>query len=194
MFLVRHATQDKIGDTLCGRMPGISLNAEGRRQVERLGDRLARKSIAAVYSSPLERARETAEPIAARCGVRCQIVDELNEIDFGGWTGRRFGELDADPAWQAWNAARSVNRPPGGESMLEAQSRVCKALDGLRHHHRDEAVAVVSHADVIRAIVAHHLGLSIDLVTRFDIDPASISTLVEGDWGSKIGCLNEVVP
>src|SRR3954468_14411682 len=103
LYLVRHAAHDRVGDTLCGRMAGVTLGPDGARQANRIAQRLAEKSIAAVFSSPLERAIATAEPIARRLELSVQVADALNEIDFGTWTGRRFEALAADPGWTAWN-------------------------------------------------------------------------------------------
>ena len=190
--LVRHAAHDRVGAVLCGRMPGVRLGALGREQAQRLADRFARESIASVQSSPLERARETAEPIALRLDRPVEVNEEIQEIAFGAWSGRSFEELDRDPAWRTWNMARSVSRPPGGETMLEAQGRIVAAMERLREAYRDRAVVLVSHADVIKAALLYHLGLPVDAYARFDVDPASVSTLAVGDWGAKVIRLNEV--
>jgi probable phosphoglycerate mutase len=191
--LVRHAAHDRVGSTLCGRMPGVSLGALGREQAGRLGQRFARESIASVQSSPLERARETAEPIAAQTGCTIEINEGIVEIEFGAWSGRTFEELGSDSAWATWNGARAVARPPRGETMLEAQSRIVHAMEALRGAYRDKAVVLVSHSDVIKAALLYHLGLPVDAYPRIEIEPASISTLVVGDWGAKVVRLNEVV-
>jgi probable phosphoglycerate mutase len=191
--LVRHAAHDRVGAVLCGRMPGVRLGALGRAQAQRLADRFARESIASVQTSPLERARETAEPIAMRLDRPLEMNDDLQEIAFGAWSGRSFEELDRNPAWRSWNTARSVHRPPGGETVLEAQGRIVAAMERLREAYRDRAVVLVSHADVIKAALLYHLGLPVDAYARFDVDPASISTLAVGDWGAKVIRLNEVV-
>jgi probable phosphoglycerate mutase len=191
--LVRHAAHDRVGAVLCGRMPGVSLGEVGRGQAERLAARFAAATVAAIQSSPLERARETAAPIAARLGQDVAINEGLTEIDFGAWSGRAFKDLDGDPAWAAWNGARGFNRPPGGESMLEAQARIVRAMEVLREAHRDGAVVLVSHSDVIKAALLYHLGLGLDAWPRIEVEPASISTLVVGEWGARIVRLNEVV-
>ena len=193
-FLVRHAAHDRVGAALCGRMPGVTLGTRGREQARRLADRFANESIASVQSSPLERARETAEPIAARVGRDVEINEAVTEIEFGAWSGRSFDELDRDADWALWNAARGVSRPPGGETMLEAQARIVAAMERLRNAYRDASVVLVSHADVIKAALLYHLGLSIEAYQRFDIEPASISTLAVGTWGARVVRLNEVVP
>lgn len=191
-FLLRHAAHDRLGRVLCGRMAGVSLGETGRAQARKLGERVSRETVAAVYTSPMERARETAEPIAARLGLDVEVAPEIDEIGFGQWSGMPFAELERDPRWAAWNAARSVTRPPGGETMLEAQGRAVGFIERLRAKHPDGAAALVSHADLLKAVLAYFLGLPLDLIGRFEIGPASLSTLLVGDWGAKILTLNEV--
>ena len=193
LFLVRHAAHDRLNRILCGRMPDVTLGAPGRAQAERLAERLARETIAAVYASPLERARETAAPIAERLKLDVQPMDALNEIDVGAWSGRALEDLREDPLWKRWNTARSVTRPPGGETMLEAQARAVGAIERLCAAHPEQGVALVSHGDVIKAALAYHLGLPLDAVLRFEISPASVSTLVVGDWGAMVFSINEGV-
>jgi probable phosphoglycerate mutase len=193
LFLVRHAAHDRVDRVLCGRMPGVRLGPEGRAQAERLAERLAREVevIAAVQSGPLERTRETAEPIAARLGLGVEVADGLDEIEVGTWTGTPFDELRDDPRWSLWNAARSVTRAPAGETMIEVQARVLAHVEALRARFPDRAVVLVSHADVLKAALAYWLGLSLDSLQRFDIAPASLSTVAVGDWGAKVLSLNE---
>lgn len=191
--LVRHAAHDRVGTILCGRMPGVHLGAAGRAQAERLAVRFDNETIAGIHTSPLERAVETAEPIAVHLGQPLEICEDIAEIDFGAWSGTSFEALAQDPRWAAWNNARSNSRPLYGETMLEAQVRIVGALEQLRHRYSDRSVILVSHSDVIKAALLYHLGLPIDAYARFDIEPASISTLVVGDWGSKVLRLNEVV-
>lgn len=193
VFLIRHAAHDRVGSTLCGRMPGVMLGDHGRRQASALAERLAGEAIAAVYSSPLERARETAAPIAARLGLVPEDCPAMAEIDFGDWTGRTFESLDGDPDWTRWNAARATSRAPGGESMAEAQARAVDAVEGLRRAHPDGRIAVVSHCDVIKAMLAHVLAVSLDGLQRFEISPASVSTLAVWDGGAKVLGMNEMV-
>jgi broad specificity phosphatase PhoE len=192
-FLVRHAAHDRVGSVLCGRMPGVTLGAIGRAQAERLAARFANENIGCVRTSPLERAVETAEPIAARLGQTLEPCEALAEIDFGAWSGTSFEALGQDPRWAAWNNARSISRPPYGETMFEAQSRIVGAMDALRSRYAERSVILVSHSDVIKAALLFYLGMPIDAYGRFEVEPASISTLVVGDWGSKILHLNEVV-
>ncbi|MFC1460781.1 histidine phosphatase family protein [Microvirga arabica] len=191
--LVRHAAHDRVGTILCGRMPGVHLGDVGKAQAERLAERFANETIAGIHTSPLERAVETAEPIAARLEQPLEICEDIAEIDFGAWSGTSFEALAQDPRWSAWNKARSNSRPPYGETMLEAQARIVGAIERLHQRYADRSIILVSHSDVIKAALLYHLGLPIDAYARFDIEPASISTLVVGDWGSKVLRLNEVV-
>jgi broad specificity phosphatase PhoE len=115
-------------------------------------------------------------PIAARVGLSVQHAEAVTDIDFGEWSGSTFEALGGDPRWAAWNAARSANRPPGGESMLDVQCRAVSALERICGTHPDSGAVVVSHADVIKAMLAHYLGLALDAITRFEISPASVST------------------
>jgi probable phosphoglycerate mutase len=192
-FLVRHAAHDRVGTILCGRMPGVHLGAVGKAQAERLAVRFSGEDVACIRTSPLERAVETAEPIALGLKQPLDICSAISEIDFGSWSGASFEALAQDPRWSAWNHSRSTSRPPDGETMLEAQARIVGAMEQLRRRYADRSVILVSHSDVIKAALLYHLGLPIDAYVRFDIDPASISTLVVGDWGSKVLRMNEVV-
>ncbi|HHY48993.1 MAG TPA: histidine phosphatase family protein [Alphaproteobacteria bacterium] len=193
-FLLRHAAHDNVGSSLAGRRPGVHLSEAGRAQAERLGQRMRRERFVAIHTSPRERAQETAAPVAAAAAVDNVIVEAaLDEVDFSGWTGKDFATLATDPAWRRWNAARSLARTPGGESMLDVRCRAMHLMERLAGLHAEAALVFVSHAEVIRAIVCHVLGLSSDAWNRFDIGPASISTVVAGDWGARVLTLNEAV-
>src|SRR5688572_22380871 len=116
-FLVRHAAHEVVDRILCGRTPGVRLGAEGRQQAERVARRLGREPIRAIHTSPLERARETAQPIASRLGMDAEVCEALNEIDVGAWSGKEFAALHEDPRWAFWNGSRGEARAPGGEMM-----------------------------------------------------------------------------
>jgi probable phosphomutase (TIGR03848 family) len=176
-LLIRHAMCDPVGKSLAGRTPGIHLNDVGRGQAERLATRLAGTRLDAVFTSPRERAVETAEPLARTHGLRPCVVDALDDIDFGRWTGRTLRDLDGDAEWIQFNTLRSVVRAPGGEQMLEVQARSLAALETMRRAHPDGRCAVVSHADVIRGTLAHFVGIHLDLMYRLEIAPASISVV-----------------
>ena len=191
-LLIRHAAHVHLDRLLSGRLPGVALSDEGRVQAERLAARLAREGVDALVCSPLDRTRATAEAIAAACGVAVEPIDGLIEIDMGDWTGSAMVELEGDPEWTAWNNARATARIPGGESMAEAQARIVGALAELAERGVGRRIAVVSHSDMIRAAVAHVLGLSLDNLLRFDVSPASVTRVVWGDWGARLMTLNEV--
>ena len=192
-YLVRHAAHGLLERVLTGRMPQVHLADLGQAQARRLAQHFAGLNITAIQSSPRERAEETARPIARATNLPCDIVDALDEIDIGTWTGRAFADLAGDPAWQNWNTSRSTARAPGGESMAEVQARVLFHLQSTREKHPGGRVLMVSHADVIKAALLHFLGASLDAFANFEIAPASISTLLLGDWGGRIVGLNERV-
>ena len=192
LYLVRHATYDNVSSVLSGRLPGRSLNAQGREEAARAAARLRDRDVTMVLSSPLERAMETAAPIAAGRGLAVRPAPELVEIDFGAWSGRSFDSLAGIPEWDDWNNQRHHARPPAGESMGEAQARVVALLDRLCREDASGAV-LVSHGDVIKAAVLHVLGMPLQAYHRLDTDPASISTLELWPGGGKLVSLNERV-
>jgi broad specificity phosphatase PhoE len=192
-LLVRHAEHELQGKILTGRMPGVGLGPLGREQAVRLAQVLAGRRPVEVRASPRQRAQETASPLAAALRLTVETEVALDEIDFGAWTGKSFAELDRDPLWDAWNARRAEGRPPGGESMAEVQSRVMACLRKAATADPERPIVLVSHGDVIKAIVLDVLGAPFGSLHTFEIAPASVSTIVLGNWGSKIISLNEQV-
>ena len=191
--LVRHAPHDLVGHALVGRAPGVSLSPDGRRQAEAVAERLEPGSIQALYSSPLERARATAAAIAGRLGLEVQIADELNEIDYGAWTNRAVADLHDLAVWRLFTVFGSGSRVPGGESLIEVQGRMLRLLERLCAAHPEQTVALVSHGDVIRATLAHYLGVPLDLFQRLEISPASVSLLRVGRYGPEVLLINGIV-
>ena len=189
--LIRHAAIDLSGHALAGRMAGVHLNAEGRRQAQALAERFAASSVAAVYSSPLERAVETAEPIAKLLGLEVVTREDFLEIEFGEWTSRAFADLAADPLFQRFNSLRSCAAVPGGERMLQAQARMIGGLEAVRARHPHEAVAVVSHGDLIKAAIAYYAGIPLDLFQRIEISLASASIVEIDDAAIRILAVND---
>ena len=178
MLLVRHGQTPTTGKVLPGRAKGLHLADEGTRQAEVAAERIAAlPKVDAVYSSPLERARETAAPIARALGVKTQVAKGLLECDFGEWTGAELKKLMKLPEWQTVQRAPSTFRFPGGESFTEMQTRMVTTLDELRTRHRGGTIVCVSHADTIKAAVAHALGTHLDLFQRIVISPASVSAI-----------------
>jgi probable phosphoglycerate mutase len=191
-FLVRHAERDTGPDLLPGRAAGIRLTERGRGQAERVSVVLAARGIDGIVSSPLERALETADPLAKATGLRVEIASGFNEFDFGAWTGRRASELDRDPLWRQFNCLRSMTRTPGGEVAGEVQARFVAELLRLHDANPDGRVACFSHADPIRFALVHFLGAPLDFFDRIEIDLGSITTLTIAGWGTRVVRLNEV--
>lgn len=191
ILLIRHADYDLLDrGILAGRMSGWGLNEHGRAQSMALGKALACRTLAAVVASPLERAQETARAVAAPHHLEVQTEPGFDEVDFGGWTGCGFAELHQDSHWQVFNKFRGVAAPPGGEMMLAVQLRALAALLNLRDRFPNAEVAAVSHADVVKAVLAHALGMPIDLFQRLVIAPASRSILVLGEDFLRIEGVN----
>lgn len=171
-------------------MDGVRLSPAGHEQARALAARLSHLPIRSIYSSPLDRTRETARPLAERLNLEVQILEAIQEIDFGDWTGLTLDALAKLPAWRAWNAFRSGTRAPGGESMLEAQARIVEAMNRLHERHRDQCIALFSHGDIIKAAVAYWLGVPLDLFLRIEISPASVSMVSLTDDGPRMLCVN----
>jgi probable phosphoglycerate mutase len=191
-LLIRHAVNDWVDHKLAGWLPGVHLNQKGREQAARLAARLGSSPIGAVLSSPLERARETAAPLAAARRLEVEVSEAVGEIRCGDWTGREIVDLDRDdPLWRRFNVFRGGTRAPAGELMLETQTRMVNALLGLHERYAGGTVAVVSHGDPLRAMVGYFLGAPIDLFQRFEISPASVTVLGLDDWGARLRCLND---
>ncbi len=176
VHLIRHGTYALLNQALGGRAEH-PLSDEGRWQSERLATTLAARPIAAVISSPVRRARETAAPIALRLRLTVALDDAFNEIDFADWTGKRFDELHEAPAWHAWNTFRGTAGVPGGETMASVQLRALTGLLRLAAVHTAGELVIVSHADVIKVVLMHFLGAPLDLMQRLEIAPASISRI-----------------
>ena len=187
-LFIRHGAHDYLGRAIAGRLAGVHLNELGRQQAEHLAEKVSSLPADAIYSGPLERVRETAEPIARRFGLPLQIADEFTEIGLADWTDRPFTELANDPQWQHFNTFRSSTAPVGGELMLEVQARSLRKLKELCGQYR--FVLIVTHGDVIRATMAHFLGIHLDLFFRIEIDPASLSLLELGDDFARVRLLN----
>ena len=178
VIMVRHGRTPTTGKVLPGRAPGLHLADSGRLEAETVAKRLSEiKGISAVYASPLERARETAAPIGKILGKKVQIHKGLLECDFGKWTGAQLSALMKKPEWATVQKAPSTFRFPDGESFIEMQTRMVSALDDIRSQHPGGIVVCVSHADPIKAAVAHAMGTHIDLFQRIVISTCSVSAV-----------------
>ncbi|HZU26195.1 MAG TPA: histidine phosphatase family protein [Bryobacteraceae bacterium] len=189
-ILIRHGLTDAVGKQITGRLPGVHLNEIGRKQAEELPQRLARWKIAALYSSPLERAMETARPTAAHLRLEIQQSPALSEVDFGDWSGHTLDDLNQRQEWRMYNTFRSATRAPHGELMLEVQARMVDELMRLAAGHPDEIIACFTHADAIRAALVHFLGMPLDLIHRFEVRPASLNVVRLMEWGPQVILLN----
>jgi broad specificity phosphatase PhoE len=193
-MLVRHGAHDEVAERLTGRGPDGGLSPVGRAQVAGVAQWLSALPLAAVIASPRGRTQQTAQAIASSHGL--DVITDLgfDEIDFGDWTGRAFSSLQGEPAWDAWNAHRATGATPGGESMAGAQDRAWAALTAVAERYSGAVVAVVTHCDIIRALVCRVLGLSLDRILSFDADPASVTRLQVGAWGARLTGLNQIAP
>jgi probable phosphomutase (TIGR03848 family) len=186
LLLIRHAMNDWVGKRVAGWTPGISLNEEGQTQATRLSEWLESVPLEAIYSSPLERAMETAEPIASSHGLDIEIRDSIGESRYGELDGKRIEEIFKSELWEQWLRHPSRTRFPGAETTYEVQVRVVAALEQILQEHPEGNIALVSHADPIRVAVAHYIGLPLDLVGRLWVSPASVTTMRFDEWGPRL--------
>lgn len=190
-LLVRHGTTDAVGKRLTGQMAGFPLNEAGIAQARRLADRLAPLSIAAFYTSPLQRALETAALIAAPHGSAPVLRDRLTDIDFGEWTGKPIAELACDEGFHRFNTQRSTARPPGGESMAAVQARVLDELLLIGSAHPESTVVVVGHADPWRMALAYFLGVPLDMAHRIEVAVGSLCAVRLTPYGATLLAVND---
>jgi len=192
ILLVRHGTTATTGSVLPGRAPGLHLSEKGVAQANALAERLADlgRKPAALYVSPLERARETAAPLAKALRLRGVLERGLLECDFGTWTGKKLSTLSRRVEWRAVQHAPSTFRFPQGESFSEMQQRMWTTLERLAKRHRNRTVIVVSHADPIKAAVTYAQGVPLDLFQRTVISPCSLSAIAFTDATPVVLCVN----
>jgi probable phosphoglycerate mutase len=195
VLFVRHGQTPTTGKVLPGRAAGLHLADKGRQQAERVAERIAalqteKRKVAAVYASPLERTQETAQPIARALGLRVRRNQGLLEADFGDWTGAELKRLYKKPEWRTVQRNPSGFRFPGGESFTEMQTRICGAVDRLRAAHAGETIVAVSHADPIKAAVAHAMGTHLDLFQRIVVSPCSVSAVLYSVDGPVVLAVN----
>ena len=196
LLLVRHGENEytKKG-RLAGYIRGVHLNDRGLEQARQLAAALKSAPVKAVYASPLERARETAKPIAQELGLEIQIEKGLMETDVGDWQGRSLRRLALNSKWKIVQGAPSRAHFPNGESFYQCQTRVVTALDRICMQHKSsDLIAVVFHADPIRLAVAHYLGLPLDHFQRLSCDTGSVSLLAVGEGNARLIWLNRRPP
>jgi ribonuclease H / adenosylcobalamin/alpha-ribazole phosphatase len=190
--LVRHGAHAELGRVLSGRAGSISLNEEGRLQAEAVSAWAGLNDVDAIHCSPRRRTLETASIIADALGLKVEIADALDEVDFGSWNGMAFAELDGDPLWHAWNCDRASSITPGGETMAQAVGRGVHYLESVTKTQPGATILCVTHCDIIRGMIAHYLGLSLNNLLKFNIDPGSVSTVTLGPVGERVTRVNEV--
>ena len=176
-YLVRHGERAGAPDALVGRSTGFPLTEKGQRQAQAAAEHLRGVKLSRIYSSPSERCQQTAHAIARVAQREIVTAPELDEADFGAWTGRTYSSLHGDDLWRLYNTHRSRHRPPSGESMLDVQVRCVGALLRWRDAHPGEHIAVVTHAEPIRAILLYLIGAPIDHWNRLQIQEASITLI-----------------
>jgi len=190
VHLLRHGEPSVFG-RINGRLPGVGLSERGRAEIAAVAGRLAGDNIIAIYASPLQRTRETAEILADRLALPVQYREDVIELDFGEWTGLTADQIRKDERWQMWSSCRSIAAIPGGEGWRQVQDRVVQALFDLRRLHPDDSVVVVSHGDVIRAGLLFALGMPLDFVSRIEVGLASLNTIRLDGSGIRVLALND---
>jgi broad specificity phosphatase PhoE len=195
LLLIRHGENDFLAkNRLPGRIPGIHLNSRGRAQAGELARTLSRLPIKAIYSSPLERAIETAEPLAKSLGLGIQLHPDLTDIDVGDWAGGSWKALSHTKRWKVLRETPSQFQFPGGETYIQAHERVVHALDAIASAHADELIAVFFHADPIKLAVAHYISLSLDNFQRLTAHTGSVTILKMDVSANKLLALNLIPP
>jgi broad specificity phosphatase PhoE len=178
LFLIRHGENDFVGKRLAGRLSGVHLNEKGRQQAEDIERMLRGRLLKGLYSSPLERTVETAQPLAKALNLIITLHPALQEVDFGCWQGKEISILRRSKEWKVVHETPSQMSFPQGESFIDAQLRIVAGLDEIAALHKDnDEVACFSHCDAIRLAMIHYLGMPLDSLHRLSIDTASLSIL-----------------
>lgn len=185
-LLIRHASVDGLGERIHGRSPAIGLNEQGKRDAAALAQRLAHAKILAIVSSPRERAHETAQALSRHLGLQVAIDDDLDEIDYGEWTGRRFSDLEGSPDWQRFNRSRESASIPNGETMQQTMQRATRAVERIGKLHPTGRIAFITHADWIRTLVSNCLGVPFSSVLMFPLPTASVVLFEQERAGSHV--------
>ena len=191
LFLIRHAVTASTGTRLTGQAPGVHLSQDGVTQAAGLAERVRDVPFAAMYSSPLERCLETAEAIAGRRGLAVHQDPALLEVGYGRWTGRPLAQLARTALWKQVQQSPSSIRFPDGETLREVQERAVAALHEMSARHPRGIVVAVTHADVIRLVLAHFAGVHLDLFQRLIVSPASVSVVGLGDRIPRVLRMND---
>lgn len=191
LLLIRHAHNDWVDHRLAGWTAAVHLNNRGRAEAGALAERLRDYRLDAVYASPLERAQETAAFLATPRSLSIVTLPGVGEVRFGEWTGRELKALRQEPLWPVVQHQPSRARFPGGESLAEAQARAVAAVEGVAESHPDGVVAVVSHGDIIKSLLAFYSGLHLDHFQRFAVGTASVSVVRITSGGPRVLLVND---
>jgi probable phosphomutase (TIGR03848 family) len=198
ILLIRHGENDYVKKgRLAGRQPGIHLNDTGRKQAQALAENIIQRfdktAVKAIYSSPLERTMETAQPIAASLGMEIITRPGLLETDYGEWQDKKLKGLSRLKIWRLVQNFPSLMRFPGGETFAETQMRICQEIESLcKAHDPKDIILCITHADPIKLAVAHYLGLHLDMFQRMSVSPGSISALHISESFARLLTLNFV--
>jgi broad specificity phosphatase PhoE len=193
ILLIRHGLTDFVGKRLAGHLPGIHLNKVGLDQAKGIADLLQPTPIKAIFSSPLERSIETAQPMAIQKNLEIEVIEALAEINFGSWQGKTVKQIQRMKMWETVRENPSKVLFPNGESFVEAKKRLIGAMEYvLRNSTSEDYVACFSHSDSIRILLTHFLNMPIDSFQRIVIDTASISVIRVGDNEIRVGPINYV--
>jgi probable phosphomutase (TIGR03848 family) len=192
VLLIRHAENEYVKKgRLAGRLPGVNLNEHGQEQARDLAEKLVKLPLNAIYSSPIERAMQTAEPLAKSHQLEIIQRPGLLETDYGKWEDKTLKALRRRKLWRLVQYAPAHMRFPGGESFAETQLRISQEIQELSSLHSSKhVIACVSHADPIKLAIAYFLGIPLDLFQRISISPASITTLQVSEHGVHLLNLN----
>jgi len=192
ILLIRHGENDYVKKgRMAGRLPGVHLNETGKLQALSLAENMADWPIKAVYSSPLERTMETAEPIANALGLKVIPDQGLFEIDVGDWQDKTLKDLRRRKLWKKVHLNPSRMQFPGGESFADNQMRMRNALEGIVSNHKQKDLIVcVSHSDPIKLVVAYYIGMALDMFQRLTISPASVTGLYFSEYPTRLLMLN----
>jgi probable phosphomutase (TIGR03848 family) len=195
VLLIRHGENSMVGKRLAGRLPDVHLNDNGKKQAEQLAQLLCKAPIKAIYSSPLERAVETAQPLAQELGLPVNIAPGLVELEYGDWQGKTLKQLSRLKLWKVVQDKPSEMRFPNGESFVEVQQRAVAEVERIAAAHEEQdMVACFSHGDIIRLLSAHFLGMPLDLFQRVAANTASITVIhIDKKGRPHVSHMNQVL-
>lgn len=193
-LLIRHGETDYVDEALAGRIDS-PLNEEGVQQAETIAMILKHLPISAIYTSPLVRTQQTAQPLAKLLNLDWQVNQELNQVNFGDWQGLSFEELIQDPNWKLFRENPGSVAIPGGEDSEMVRNRVSKEIIKLSNEYEEnDVIAIFSHGSIIRHTISFFIGLPLNNSNQIQIAPASISTLLVKSGSGKLLHLNQEFP